>query len=268
MTLTSGIREHMEVIGADGVHIGTVDKVEGKRLKLTKSDSGSGSHQGHHHYLPIGLVADVEGSRVRLSTTGANAFMFQTEEDEGSTNLISDRSANSKKSGNTGSSGASSSWVIPAVGVAAVAAAAGAALFAKNSSNSETKKGSSKSGTKKFELQLQTDENIRLISSTKVEGTPVVGRNGERLGQIQSFMVDKYTGRVAYAVLSFGGTFGFGESLLPLPWSLLDYDVAKDGYVLGLTPEQLKDAPRFKASEQPEFDASYRRDLHRFHSGR
>ena len=48
------IAEHMEVIGADGVHIGTVDKVEGNRIKLTKKDSGEGSHKGHHHFIDKG----------------------------------------------------------------------------------------------------------------------------------------------------------------------------------------------------------------------
>ena len=61
------IKEHMEVIGADGVHVGTVDKLEGNRIKLTKKDSGEGSHKGHHHYIDRGLVADVEGNKVRLS---------------------------------------------------------------------------------------------------------------------------------------------------------------------------------------------------------
>jgi hypothetical protein len=74
-------------------------------------------------------------------------------------------------------------------------------------------------------------------------------------------MVDKYSGRVAYAVLSFGGTFGFGESLFPLPWSLLNYDEAQDGYVLDITKEQLANAPKFKPSEAPEFSAEYRRSL-------
>ena len=55
MTDLSQIREHMEVIGADGVHVGTVDKVEGERIKLTKLDSGQGAHKGHHHYIPSSL---------------------------------------------------------------------------------------------------------------------------------------------------------------------------------------------------------------------
>jgi len=74
------LREHMEVIGADGVHVGTVDHVDGHRIKLTRKDSGMGSHQGHHHYLSCGLIAGVEGDKVRLSTTGANAQGMLEEE--------------------------------------------------------------------------------------------------------------------------------------------------------------------------------------------
>jgi hypothetical protein len=73
------IKEHMEVIGADGVHIGTVDKIDGNRIKLTKKDSGEGSHKGHHHFIDKGLVADIEGNKVRLS---ANADVAVTMEEE------------------------------------------------------------------------------------------------------------------------------------------------------------------------------------------
>lgn len=252
MARISGIREHMEVIGADGVHVGTVDKVEGDRIKLTKKDSGQGSHQGHHHYLSTGLVADVEGDRVRLSTTGANALMFQEEEDEGTARLISQPSASPSPAPaprkDTRQQGTKTSRLPLAIGLATLAAAGGAALFARRRT----------SETQDFELRLQTDESLRLISSAKVEGTPVVGRDGEQLGKIENFMVDKYTGRVAYAVLSFGGAFGFGEHLFPLPWSILVYDEDQDGYVLNLTKEQLERAPKFKRSDAPEFDANYR----------
>jgi hypothetical protein len=73
------IREHMEVIGADGVHIGTVDKVEGNRIKLTKKDSGEGAHKGHHHYINKTLVAGIEGNKVRLSATSAVAVTMEEE---------------------------------------------------------------------------------------------------------------------------------------------------------------------------------------------
>ena len=74
------VREHMEVIGADGVHLGTVDRVEGDRIKLVRADSGIG-HEEHHHYIPRGLVADVEGDKVRLSSNAdVAADLFEQEE--------------------------------------------------------------------------------------------------------------------------------------------------------------------------------------------
>ncbi|WP_404335019.1 DUF2171 domain-containing protein [Sphingomonas sp. MMS12-HWE2-04] len=85
MADASAIKEHMEVIGADGVHVGTVDHVEGDRIKLTKKDSSAqiegaeGSHEGHHHYISIGLVADVEGDKVRLSANADVAVTFEEE---------------------------------------------------------------------------------------------------------------------------------------------------------------------------------------------
>jgi hypothetical protein len=98
MTDANAIREHMEVIGADGVHVGTVDCVKGDRIVLSKSDSTAqmaqgegtedadfaqmeqGEHAGHHHYISLGLVADIEGDKVRLSATGANAVQFEEED--------------------------------------------------------------------------------------------------------------------------------------------------------------------------------------------
>ena len=73
------IREHMEVIGADGAHLGTVDRVEGDRIKLIRPDSGIG-HEEHHHFIPRGLVAEVEGDRVRLSANAdVAADLFEQE---------------------------------------------------------------------------------------------------------------------------------------------------------------------------------------------
>jgi hypothetical protein len=73
------LKEHMEVIGADGVHIGTIDRIEGNRIKLTKQDSGQGGHKGHHHFIDKGLVADVEGDKVRLSANAAVAVTMEEE---------------------------------------------------------------------------------------------------------------------------------------------------------------------------------------------
>lgn len=141
-------------------------------------------------------------------------------------------------------------WNKIGVGAAVLGAAAGAALLRRKGKDEDD-----------FEFRLETDENIRLIASSKVDGTAVYGRDGERLGEIDSFMVDKYTGQVAYAVMKLGGTFGFGSSLFPLPWSLLDYDVDCDGYSLDVTKEQFARAPKFQPSEEPEFDGDYRRLL-------
>ena len=250
MVRISDIKEHMEVVGADGVHVGTVDRIETDRIKLAKADSGEGNPKGLHHYLSTGLVASVEQDKVRLSTTGANAIMFREGPTAGPAPFVESDDV-ARHPTTRGSNRPNRNWNGLAVGAAAVATAAGAALFAR----------SRKQPSNQFEIQLQTDESIRLISSSKVEGTSVVGLDGERLGRIENFMVDKYSGRVAYAVLSFGGTFGIGESLFPLPWSYLNYDPAKDGYILNLTKEQLAEAPRFTASQEPEFDVQYRRGL-------
>ena len=74
------VREDMEVIGADGVHVGTVDRVEEDRIKLARAENVEG-HKGHHHYISRGLVADVEGDRVRLSANADVAITFEEEKD-------------------------------------------------------------------------------------------------------------------------------------------------------------------------------------------
>ena len=79
MTSLENVREHMEVIGADGVHIGTVDRVEGNRIKLIRADSGV-AHEDHHHFIPSGLVAGVEDDKVRLTARGdVVADLFEQE---------------------------------------------------------------------------------------------------------------------------------------------------------------------------------------------
>lgn len=74
------VKEQMEVIGADGVHVGTVDRVVEDRIRLVKTDSGQGRHEGHHHYISRGLVAEIEGNKVRLSANGDVAVTFEEEE--------------------------------------------------------------------------------------------------------------------------------------------------------------------------------------------
>ena len=71
---------------------------------------------------------------------------------------------------------------------------------------------------------VATDETDRLISSDKAVGTAVYNRQGEHIGSVYNLMIDKYSGQVAYAVMSFGGFLGMGESYHPLPWKTLTYD--------------------------------------------
>ncbi len=93
------------------------------------------------------------------------------------------------------------------------------------------------------------DRRNALISSRRVEGTPVYNRTAERLGAIHSVMIDKNSGQVAYAVLTFGGFLGLSESAHPVPWDVLSYDVDLDAYVIDLTREQLEAAPTMRLDQ-------------------
>ncbi|WP_225028807.1 PRC-barrel domain-containing protein [Xinfangfangia pollutisoli] len=83
-----------------------------------------------------------------------------------------------------------------------------------------------------------------LVSSSDVNGTDVYSPSGDHLGQIDHLMIDKVSGRIAYAVMRFGGFLGFGEGAHPIPWKKLRYDVTREGYVTDITKEQLEGAPQ------------------------
>lgn len=89
-------------------------------------------------------------------------------------------------------------------------------------------------------------DTASLIASDKVEGTAVYGRDGDRIGSIQRIILEKRGGRVAYAVLSFGGFWGIGDDYYPLPWEKLTYDESLDGYRIDLSKEQVEAAPRYR----------------------
>jgi hypothetical protein len=91
-----------------------------------------------------------------------------------------------------------------------------------------------------------------LIASDRVEGTPVRRSNGEKIGSIQRVMIDKLSGNVAYAVLSFGGFLGMGRKHLPIPWVRLKYGLAEEAYLLDLSDEEIRAAPSYEAGK--EFD--------------
>ena len=91
-------------------------------------------------------------------------------------------------------------------------------------------------------------ETVSLIGSDKVEGTAVYGTDNKKIGSVQRVMIDKISGKVAYAVISFGGFLGMGEEYYPLPWPKLTYDAQLGGYRVGITESQLKGAPKFTRS--------------------
>jgi hypothetical protein len=98
-------------------------------------------------------------------------------------------------------------------------------------------------------VELERRETPGLIGSDKVEGTPVYRPDGKRAGQIERVMIDKLSGKVAYAIMSFGGFMGIGEDYYPLPWSLLTYNPRLDGYEVNISEEQLKGAPKYSQHE-------------------
>jgi hypothetical protein len=91
-----------------------------------------------------------------------------------------------------------------------------------------------------------------LIASDRIEGTAVRRANGELIGHIERLMIDKLSGKVSYAVMSFGGFLGIGSNLLPIPWSLLSYSRKLDAYRLDVAEEDLKSAPNF--NDRRDFD--------------
>jgi len=92
---------------------------------------------------------------------------------------------------------------------------------------------------------LEELEKSPFIPSYRIEGTPVYGADGKHIGKIEWLMIDKLTGKVEYAVVSFGGFLGLGAHYYPIPWSLLTYDEELAGYRVSITEAQLKNAPKF-----------------------
>ena len=97
-------------------------------------------------------------------------------------------------------------------------------------------------------MTIEARETAGLIASDKVEGTPVYDAKGEKIGSIERVMIDKRSGQVAYAVLSFGGFLGIGSDYYPIPWASLKYDTSLGGYRTTLTEQQLKGAPKYTGS--------------------
>jgi hypothetical protein len=97
----------------------------------------------------------------------------------------------------------------------------------------------------RWRTQMAERETVSLIGSDKVEGTAVYGPDDTKIGSIERVMIDKVSGKVSYAVLSFGGFLGIGDDHYPLPWQSLKYDKAVEGYRTGVTRRQLEGAPKY-----------------------
>src|SRR5215472_7031188 len=113
---------------------------------------------------------------------------------------------------------------------------------------------------------VATDETVNLISADKVTGTSVYNPQGESLGSIYDVMINKVSGQVAYAVMSFGGFLGMGESYHPLPWRALSYDTRQGGYVVDLDRRRLEGAPSYTSSSLPNWsDQTYRQRIDEYY---
>jgi hypothetical protein len=111
-----------------------------------------------------------------------------------------------------------------------------------------------------------TEETGRLISSNKVVGTAVYNLQGEHLGSIYGLMMDKFSGCVAYAVMSFGRFLGMGENYHPLLWRMLNYDPRQGGYVVDLDRRKIESAPSYTLNNMPDWsDKNYGHRLDRYY---
>lgn len=105
-----------------------------------------------------------------------------------------------------------------------------------------------------------------LIAGARVAGTSVYNSAGDNLGEIYDVMLDKQSGKVAYAIMSFGGFLGLGEKYHPIPWSVLDYDTGRGGYVVPLTKDKLEAAPMYNSEGEPDWDdKAYGKRVHDYY---
>jgi PRC-barrel domain len=115
--------------------------------------------------------------------------------------------------------------------------------------------------------EVASEETNALISANKVEGTTVKNTAGEKLGSIEEIMIDKRSGKVAYAVMSFGGFLGIGDRHHPLPWGVLKYDTNLEGYVVNLDKRVLEQAPTYGSDERVDLaDEAYGKKIHDYYN--
>eukprot|EP01037_Dinobryon_pediforme_P028921 gene28921-32375_t len=104
-----------------------------------------------------------------------------------------------------------------------------------------------------------------LISASKIDGTTVYNMSGEKLGSVDDILIDKVSGRAIYAVMSFGGFLGMGETYHPLPWASLTYDAGKGGYVVQLSKAQMDGAPSYERNSDFAWTPDYGRKVDKFY---
>ncbi len=110
------------------------------------------------------------------------------------------------------------------------------------------------------------EKKHNLIASDRIEGTPVRRASGDKIGKIERLMLDKVSGNVAYAILSFGGFLGIGNKHLPVPWARLTYNKPMEAYEIDLSDEELRQAPAYEADEDFDWgDRSREVDLHAYY---
>jgi uncharacterized protein YrrD len=105
-----------------------------------------------------------------------------------------------------------------------------------------------------------------LIAAKKVLETDVYNPRGEKLGTVEDIMIDKVSGKAAYAIMSFGGFLGIGEKYHPLPWSTLTYDESKGGYVVNLDKKMLENAPSYDMDEDFLWTPEYGRQVDKYYN--
>ncbi|MEH6663938.1 MAG: PRC-barrel domain-containing protein [Brevundimonas sp.] len=114
---------------------------------------------------------------------------------------------------------------------------------------------------------MNYDTDSRLIAADKVEGTEVFNPAGDKLGVVRDIYIDKRSAQAEFASIGFGGFLGMGEDYHPVPWRLLDYDTRKEGFVVDLDRDVLREAPSF-ASDRLDRDTGWREDVRSYYSGR
>jgi hypothetical protein len=127
----------------------------------------------------------------------------------------------------------------------------GPGMFGRAGPGQRHATGSTRMSAQGSSSSVERDETTDLIASNKVEGTAVYNREGEQLGEVYNFMVGKRSGRVAYAVMSFGGFLGIGQRYHALPWNVLTYDPDRGGYVIDADKDRLMRAPSYQEGEDP-----------------